>query len=150
MLSLSRMRADARSLMMYWRRTCLNTGRNCAPSSVSKKGSFSHRSAGLRRSRLESTVHVGSPTKNRQPASLSTCPAFAKPGISVSQKLLDGAVPRQIELQKHPLQAEYRVNLRKARRSQKCVRGLEFQAVSLMYLFQSRVDVHLHLHDKQV
>lgn len=44
MLSLSRMRADARSLMMYWRRTYLNTERKGAPSSVFKKGSFSHRS----------------------------------------------------------------------------------------------------------
>lgn len=45
-LSRSRMRADARSLMMYWRRTCLNTERKGAPSSVFRKGSFSHRSAG--------------------------------------------------------------------------------------------------------
>jgi len=35
-----------------------------------------------------------------------TCPAFAKPGISVSQKLFDWAVPRWIELQEHPLQGE--------------------------------------------
>lgn len=43
-LSLSRMRADARSLMIYWRRTYLNTERKGTPSSVLKKGSFSHRS----------------------------------------------------------------------------------------------------------
>lgn len=49
MLSLSRMRADAKSLMIYWRRTCLNTERKGKPSSVSKKGSFSHRSVGQRR-----------------------------------------------------------------------------------------------------
>lgn len=35
-----------------------------------------------------------------------TCPAFAKPGIGVSQKLLDWAVPWRIDLQKHPLQRE--------------------------------------------
>lgn len=46
MLSLSRMRADAKSLMMYCRRTCLNTERKGKPSSVSRKGSFSHRSVG--------------------------------------------------------------------------------------------------------
>lgn len=45
MLSLSRMRAEAKSLMMYCRRTYLNTERNPAPSSVFKKGSLSHRSA---------------------------------------------------------------------------------------------------------
>lgn len=43
-LSLSRMRADARSLMINWRRTYLNTERKGVPSSVLKKGSFSHRS----------------------------------------------------------------------------------------------------------
>lgn len=46
MLSLSRMRADARSLMMYCRRTYLNTERKGSPSSVFKKGSLSHRSVG--------------------------------------------------------------------------------------------------------
>lgn len=39
----------------------------------------------------------------------STCPALAKPGIGVSQKLLDGAIPQWIELQKHPLQKEARM-----------------------------------------
>lgn len=38
----------------------------------------------------------------------STCPALAKPGVGISQKLLDGAVPQRIELQKHPLQKEAR------------------------------------------
>lgn len=39
----------------------------------------------------------------------STCPALAKPGVGISQKLLDGAVPQRIELQKHPLQKEVRM-----------------------------------------
>ena len=45
MLSLSRMRAEARSLMMYCRRTCLKTGTKRDPSSVFKKGSSSASSA---------------------------------------------------------------------------------------------------------
>lgn len=43
-LSLSRMRAEARSLMIYWRRMCLNTEQKDEPSSVFKKGFFSHKS----------------------------------------------------------------------------------------------------------
>lgn len=45
MLSRSSMRAEARSLMMYCRRMCLNTGTKGMPSSVFRNGSTSPASA---------------------------------------------------------------------------------------------------------
>lgn len=63
-LSLSRMRADARSLIMYWRRTYLNTEQKDAPSSVFKKGSFSHRS--VDQGRTKKTVKHPSVTINKR------------------------------------------------------------------------------------
>lgn len=81
-----------------------------------------------------------------------TCPAFAEPGISVSQKLLDWAVPRLIELQEHPLQREEITKrvLRNRSESTGCVSGSYKVCHFSMYLFQSSVYIHLHLHDKQV
>lgn len=103
------MRADARSLMMYWRRTYLKTERKGAPSSVFRKGSFSHRSVEQGQLKTHVIKHLSVTTNATKPfymrtgAFNSTTPAFAEPGVSISQKLLDGAVPGRVDLQKHPL-----------------------------------------------
>lgn len=87
----------------------LNTERKGTPSSVLKKGSFSHRS-GRQKTRLSNqmnviiNLHLKPSVSQDRPH--CTCPALAQPGISVGQELLDGAVPQRIELQKHPLQGE--------------------------------------------
>lgn len=153
-LSLSRMRADARSLMIYWRRTYLNTERKGAPSSVFKKGSFSHRSKYRNQTGSPSNICIPQTKHSEiQMQSYCTCSTFAKPGISVSQKLLYGAVPRWVDLQEHPLHREKK-NAKKAcwNRSDITVSVCGSYEVhnSSKYLFQSSVYIHLHLHDKQV
>lgn len=104
-LSRSRFRADARSLMMYWRRTCLKTELKDAPSSVFRNGSFSHRSVGSTTTRAK---HLWADLKKKKTkmwrCRFSTCPSFAEPGVSVGEELFDWTVPRRVELQEHPLQ----------------------------------------------
>lgn len=142
MLSLSRMRADAKSLMMYWRRTCLNTERKGKPSSVSKKGSLSHRSVG--QSRFSRTYTKTTRETRRSPVGPvlrlhSQASASARSClIGPSHKVLSC---RNIHCGGRNIEKGGCGNMA----AQQGLLG-----ITLVHLFQSCVHIHFHLHDKQV
>lgn len=146
------MRADARSLMIYWRRTYLNTERKVAPSSVFKKGSFSHRS--INQNHTESNIGVATKqdilglryyfTKSSLPVPVlrlqsQTSASARSCFIGPSQ---DGLICRNIHYTKKKIRNRSDTTV--------SVRLNHIVYNSFLYLFQSSVYVHLHLHDKQV